>query len=643
MKKTAQALVAALALASLGLGFAGLPAEHLPGGAALRSQEVVRPLSATVPDEVLVKVRPGGASARHLIDKLIGAEEIGRLEALGVVRLRLEPGMPAGLAARLYESLPFVEYAEPNYVLRTVGVPDDPLYAPNQRWYYQLIEAPAAWDLGSGAQPTVVAVLDTGVDINHPDLAGKIWVNQAEIENNGLDDDGNGCIDDTHGCNFVDPRTTDLACVSRPPGPSSDVTDDDGHGTFVAGVVAARTNNGQGVAGTADGVVLMPVKVLACTGGGTAADIAAGILYAARNGARVINMSFGGHLESDTIRDAIKAAHDDFGVVLVSASGNTDIGEVSFPADLPEVIAVGASDHHKPDERAPFSNWGPEVDVAAPGVDITSTVPSKLCSRNWKCISSLPYSQASGTSFAAPLVSGLAGLLLSRNPSLSNEDVRTIIRSTAQPLPDRDFPNWAGTGRIRMKQALEFNLEERPTGGLSPGCNMVTLTFATGTGAATLTTAVSPPEALDAVWRLDNATRTFQAFMPQAPQASDLTSLNLLDAAFICVGAAATIAMPTVTADPASAPISVNLSTGCSAVGLTFLDGTAPSGVAGAITPAGAFESLWRLDNATGSFQAYVAAAPQASDLTSLAFLDAVFLCTGGPATLVMPAVAPAG
>jgi hypothetical protein len=184
--------------------------------------------------------------------------------------------------------------------------------------------------------------------------------------------------------------------------------------------------------------------------------------------------------------------------------------------------------------------------------------------------------------------------------------------------------------------------EER-TVGLSPGCNMVTLTFATGTDAATLTTAVSPPEALDTVWRLDNATRTFQAFMPQAPQASDLTSLNLLDAAFICVDAAATIAMPTVTADPASAPISVNLSTGCSAVGLTFLDGTAPSGVAGAITPAGAFESLWRLDNATGSFQAYVAAAPQASDLTSLAFLDAVFLCTGGPATLVMPAVAPAG
>jgi hypothetical protein len=226
---------------------------------------------------------------------------------------------------------------------------------------------------------------------------------------------------------------------------------------------------------------------------------------------------------------------------------------------------------------------------------------------------------------------------------LSNEDVRTIIKSTAQPLPERDSRNWAGSGRIRMKQALEFNLEERPVGGLSPGCNMTTLTFASGTDAATIAAAISPPGALNTIWRLDNASRTFQAFMPQAPQASDLTSLNLLDAVFICVDAVANITMPTVTSDPASAPISVNLSTGCDAVGLTFPDGTAPSGVAGAITPAGAFESLWRLDNATGSFQAYVAAAPQASDLTSLRFLDAVFVCTSGPGTLVMPAVASAG
>ena len=175
---------------------------------------------------------------------------------------------------------------------------------------------------------------------------------------------------------------------------------------------------------------------------------------------------------------------------------------------------------------------------------------------------------------------------------------------------------------------------------LGPGCNMTTLTFASGTQAAGVAAAVSPSEALDTVWRLDNATRTFQAFMPQAPQASDLTSVNLLDPAFICVDAAATIAMPTVSSDPASAPISVNLSTGCNAVGLTFPDGTAPSGAAGAITPAEAFESLWRLDNATGLFQAHVAAAPQASDLTSLQFLDAVFVCASGPGLVTIPGLA---
>jgi hypothetical protein len=179
---------------------------------------------------------------------------------------------------------------------------------------------------------------------------------------------------------------------------------------------------------------------------------------------------------------------------------------------------------------------------------------------------------------------------------------------------------------------------------LSPGCNMTTLTFPTGTQSSALGSAVSPLSALQAVWRLDNTSRSFQAFMPQAPQASDLTSLNLLDAAFICVDAAATISMPTVAADPAGTPISASLSTGCNAIGLTFPDSTPPSQAAAAVTPADAFQALWRLDNATGSFQAYVAAAPQASDLASLRFLDAAFVCTSEPASLAMPTVmAPAG
>ncbi|MGB6836259.1 MAG: hypothetical protein WBF66_00965 [Dehalococcoidia bacterium] len=181
------------------------------------------------------------------------------------------------------------------------------------------------------------------------------------------------------------------------------------------------------------------------------------------------------------------------------------------------------------------------------------------------------------------------------------------------------------------------------TVNLSPGCNMTTLTFADGTDTATVAAAVSPPDALDTIWRLDNATGTFQAFTPKAPQASDLTSLNLLDAVFICVDAAADITMPTVSPEPSGTPISTPLSTGCNALGLTYPDGTAPSHVADAVTPAGACESMWRYDATQGSFQAYVAAASQASDLTSLQFLDAVFLCTTGPGSVTMPAVSEPG
>jgi thermitase len=642
-KRAAGSLFAVVALAFLLPGLAGRPNAGYSSDPPPSSDAALWQPAAAMPGEVLVKVHPAGWFIKRLADGVLGAQEAGRLDGLGVVRMRLPPGLSAELAVRIYESLPFVEYAEPNYVLHSVGLPSDPLYGSHQRWYYELIEAPAAWDLGPGAQPAVVAVLDTGVDVAHPDLAGRIWVNPGETPDNGIDDDGNGCVDDVHGCNFVDPETADIACVGRPPGASNDVRDDDGHGTFVAGIIGAVTNNGQGVAGTTDGALLMPVKVLACTGGGAVADISAGILYAAKNGAQVINMSFGGHLESDTIRDAIATAHDDFGVVLVAATGNFGIGVVVFPANLPQVIAVGASDHGKPDEPAFFSSWGPEVDVVAPGVDITSTVPSDLCGRNWRCISSLPYSTASGTSFAAPMVAGLAGLLLSRSPALSSEEVRGIIKATALPLPDYHFAAWAGAGRIRMRQALEFNPQELPAGNLSPGCNMVTLTFGSGTDAASAAAAVSPADALDTIWRLDNATRSFQAFMPQAPQASDLASVNLLDAVFVCVNAAASIAMPTVSPDPAGSPITVNLSTGCNAVGLTFPDGAGSSEAAAAVTPAGALQSIWRLDSATGSFQAYVAAAPQASDLTSLSFLDAVFVCTGGPAALSMPAVSPSG
>jgi hypothetical protein len=176
------------------------------------------------------------------------------------------------------------------------------------------------------------------------------------------------------------------------------------------------------------------------------------------------------------------------------------------------------------------------------------------------------------------------------------------------------------------------------TVSLGPGCGMVTLTFADGTDAATVANAVSPANALDSIWRLDNSTGSFAAYVAAAPAASDLASVDLLDAVYLCLSAAADVSMPAVSSHP-SQTISTPLGSGCNAVGLSFADGTTPSQAGEAITPADVFQSMWRLDNATGSFQAYMAAAPEVSDLTSLGFLDAVFICTTGPGELTMPAV----
>ena len=319
----------------------------------------------------------------------VGGQEEGRLEELGVVRLRLREGLSLEKALEFYSRMPGVDYAEPNYRLKAEFVPNDPLYAA-QRWYYNLTEAPQAWDVEQGKPSVIVAVLDSGVDVTHPDLRDRIWRNPGEGVPNGIDDDGNGCVDDVHGCNFVEPEDADPSCGPQPTSPSNQVADDSGHGTFVAGIIGATGNNGIGVIGVAPGVTLMPVKVLDCTGAGTTADAAAGILYAARMGAQVINLSFGGAETSRTLQEAIVTATGTFGAVVVAASGNQGTQGVTYPARYRQVIAVGASDRNSPDARASFSNWGPEVDVVAPGIDLVSTVPQALCDGHWYCPGASP-------------------------------------------------------------------------------------------------------------------------------------------------------------------------------------------------------------------------------------------------------------
>ncbi|MGD0765861.1 MAG: S8 family peptidase [Dehalococcoidia bacterium] len=407
-----------------------------------------------VPGQLLVKFHePLTTASRAQIHHAAGSQELSRIDGLDVSVVAVEPGTPLEEAASRYRALPDVEYAEPNYILKADLVPNDPFYSIRQQWYYDLINASKAWDAETGDPKVIIAIVDTGVDVTHPDLQANIWTNPGEIAGNGVDDDNNGCVDDVHGCNFVD--SSESPCHYSTKAPNNDVDDDEGHGTFAAGVAAAKGNNQIGVIGAAPGVTIMPVKALDCNGAGTTSSAAAGVLYAARAGAKVINMSFGGDDESATLRAALQQAHDVYGAVIVAAAGNSAKNLVAFPARYDKVIAVSASDHRKPDTKAIFSNWGPEVDVTAPGVDIASTVPLQFCGADWPCFGNQPYATASGTSFSTPLVSGAAALILSVHPDLTPDQVKEQLMSTAAPLPDGSYPNWAGAGRIQMDLALQ--------------------------------------------------------------------------------------------------------------------------------------------------------------------------------------------
>ena len=287
-------------------------------------------------------------------------------------------------------------------------MPNDPLFS-GQTGYVNTIEATSAWDVERGDSSVAVAILDSGIDLEHSDLHNKLWTNPLEMPGNGIDDDHNGCIDDVHGCSLIKPEEANASCNMPADG---GVRDDNGHGTFVAGIIGAEGNNGIGISGAAPGVSIMTVKILDCLGGGTAADAAQGLLYAAHIGARVANLSFGADGDSITLTNAIREAFNVYGMVIVTATGNDGHSSVTFPARLPEALAVGSSGTPQdPSARSPFSNWGPEVDVVAPGLNIISTVPANFCNVTWLCVQNTPYALASGTSFAAPLVSALAALI----------------------------------------------------------------------------------------------------------------------------------------------------------------------------------------------------------------------------------------
>lgn len=434
---------------ALALLIAGLVAA---GSRSARTGPMPDLSAPSVPGEVLLHLQPYAAALPDkMLEQRLDVQVATRIPEIDVVRARLREGEEIASAVERLGASRLVRFAEPNHRLRAAFVPNDSLFS-GQTGYLNLIEASAAWDIQQGRESVAVAVLDSGIDLEHEDLVDKLWTNILETAGNGADDDGNGCVDDVHGCSFVTALSADSACHMPE---NAGVRDDNGHGTFVAGIIGARGNNSLGISGAAPGVQLMAVKILDCLGGGTAADASQGLLYAARMGARVANLSFGADGESLALANAIREAHNRYGMVVVTATGNEGHPTISFPARLPETIAVASSGTAQDvNARSPFSDWGPEVAVAAPGLNIISTVPPNFCNVTWLCVQTGPYALASGTSFAAPLVSALAALLVSQTPNLSPDAVLQIIRSTADPLADEDTPNWDGAGRIRMRAAL---------------------------------------------------------------------------------------------------------------------------------------------------------------------------------------------
>lgn len=277
-------------------------------------------------------------------------------------------------------------------------------YGDEKDWALNAVNAPEVWARGFTGAGVVVAVIDSGVDLQHPDLVDSIWQNEGEIAANGIDDDGNGFVDDRAGWDFVndDRLAADVA----------------GHGTHVTGIVAAARND-SGATGVAYGARIMPVRVLDGVGNGSQVDIASGIRYAVDNGADIVNLSLGGATGSQRVSRAIQHALD-HDVLIVAASGNAGNETPDFPAAYSEqfgnVISVGA--HDKNDLVASFSNGVGDsgaVQIDAPGVSVYSTRVEG------------GFRYGSGTSYATPVVSGVAALMLSANPELSAVDLRNLL------------------------------------------------------------------------------------------------------------------------------------------------------------------------------------------------------------------------
>lgn len=401
---------------SLSPAFIAAPLQTLPDGP---TDHAVGRLIVAFKSTTGTKQQTSVLSAR-------GLSVVRRLDQLNISVVQVPAGQELSLAKEL-ASLPTVRFAEPDHAVYALETPNDTYYGAYQ-WNLSTINAPAAWDVTTGAVDVTIAIADTGIDLNHPDLAGKIVPG----------------YDFVHG--------------------DSIAQDDHGHGTHCAGIAAAITDNSLGIAGVNWNARLMPLKVLDSTGSGWDSDVASAIVWAVDHGASVVSLSLGGTDQSQAVVDAVNYAyaHD---VVIVAAAGNEYLegNPTIYPAAYEHVIGVSATG--ATDGRAYYSNTGFYVDVAAPGGDYT-TGP-RILSTYWASgVSTYAYGQ--GTSMATPHVAGLAALIQSLDSSLTSDEVEWIIESTAVDLGATGRDDVFGWGRINAVAALAAVNDPIPTPSPTP-------------------------------------------------------------------------------------------------------------------------------------------------------------------------------
>lgn len=374
-------------------------------------------------DGYLIKLtsQPTEENAAKLLG--VNARQIKKLPNLGVFKVK---DLSLLQRSKIYYTQALtkkIEYIEPDHIYKLATAPNDTYYS--SQWALNKISAPSAWNTTTGSSTIKIAIVDTGIKGTHEDLFGKVTAGYAYQS----------------GTSYAITANTD--------------SDEQGHGTAVAGAAAAITNNAKGIAGLNWQAQLMPIKVFSDFGGTFLAfdsDIALGIIYAADHGAKIINLSFGGPDQSTTLENAINYAHNTMGAIVVAASGN-DNSAISYPAAYDNVIAVGAT--NQSDSRCSPSDWGagygsnygPELDVVAPGNQVYTTEDSDLYN----------YGQASGTSIAAPYVSGLASLIWATDSTLTNDRITEQIIDNADKVAkmgSSNFNNEYGYGRINAGASI---------------------------------------------------------------------------------------------------------------------------------------------------------------------------------------------